>query len=93
MIEKFEKRSRRIPYSYWSCPNCGREVLDMQQLKEIVEKEKKLRKTPRAKISAWGKTLAIRIPKVIVEKQKIRPGEIATFLPEKSGFKVIIEKE
>jgi 4-hydroxy-3-methylbut-2-en-1-yl diphosphate synthase IspG/GcpE len=50
MIEKFEKRSRRIPYSYWSCPNCGREVLDMQQLREIVEKEKKLRKAPRKNI-------------------------------------------
>jgi hypothetical protein len=56
-------------------------------------KRKRSYERHRAKISSWSKTLAIRIPKVIVEKQKIRPGEIATFLPEKSGFKVIIEKE
>jgi DNA-directed RNA polymerase subunit RPC12/RpoP len=50
MVEKFGKDPEGIPYSYWSCPNCGRKVLNMQQLKEIVEKEKKLGKAGCTKI-------------------------------------------
>jgi len=45
-----------------------------------------------AKVSKWGAALAVRIPKEIVQLQRIKVGEEAVFEPWKSGFKVLLRR-
>ena len=93
MYEKTDIDINGVPYRYWSCSNCGREVLDMSQLHETALIYKKMRKSQAAKVSKWGSALAIRIPREIVVEQKIKAGEKFRFLKEKNGFKLILEKD
>ena len=82
-----------VPYKFWHCMLCGEEVTDMTQLHETVEIYRKLKKAKLIKMSQWGNALAIRVPKEIAQKQKLKPGLTARIIPEKIGFKVIPEKE
>jgi len=79
-----------LTYRYWKCTKCGDEILTMDQLHEIAEKEKKLLAV---KISKWGNAVAMRIPKKIVETYNLTPGRSATIIPEKTGFKVVPKKK
>ena len=82
-----------VEYRHWKCQKCGDEVLDMEQLEELALKHKKWRRAQATKVSKWGSALAIRIPKEIVIEQKIKVGEKFRFLKEKTGFKLIPEKD
>lgn len=64
----------------------------MEQLHEAAEEYKKLRKLPSVRISKWGSATALRIPKTIIQRQRIKVGETALIIPEKVGFKVVPEK-
>ncbi len=75
-----------VKYRYWKCIKCGDEVLDMKQLHNAAVEFRKLNT---AKISKWGSALAIRIPKEIVRKQKLKIGYEVRILPEKNGFRVV----
>lgn len=92
-IEKADTDPDGVTYNYWECTKCGDKVLDMEQLHEAAEQFRKLRRAHSVKISKWGTALAVRIPKEVVKKQKIRAGGRALILPEKHGFKVIPEKK
>lgn len=83
--------SHGVPYRYWECTKCGDRVLDMEQLEEAAKIYRKF-KRHRVKVSRWGSALAIRIPKEIVKKQKIKAGTEVYFFPEKRGFRVIPER-
>lgn len=92
MVERREFDPNGIHYRYWSCEKCGEEVLDMEQLHESALAYRKLKKLPSVKISKWGNALAIRIPKEVVQKERLRAGETAIIRREKTGFRVIPEK-
>lgn len=81
-----------VLYKHWKCIKCKREVLDMDQLHEVAEKYRELRRAYVVTISRWGTALALRIPKEIVVSQKIKPGEIVRIQKEKIGFRVIPER-
>lgn len=91
MIEKRDFDINGVPYKYWSCEKCGREVLDMEQLKETAKMYRKLKRYS-VKISKWGGAVAFRIPKEIVKQQKLKVGNSAYIIPEKKGFKVVPER-
>lgn len=93
MAEKFGEYEPGFNYRYWKCKKCGEEILDTKQLQDAAYRWKKFVKIPKATISRWGTTLAMRIPKEVVEKQKIRVGKKVLIFPEKYGFKVIPERE
>lgn len=82
-----------VKYRYWKCQKCGEKVLDMDQLHEAAEVYRKLKKAKLVRVSKWGTALAIRIPKEIVEEQKLKSGYKVRILPERVGFKIIPEKE
>jgi hypothetical protein len=90
MEETVGTDSDGISYNYWKCSKCGEDVLTMDQLHELAEKEKKLLTV---KISKWGNAVAMRIPKKIVETYNLVPGKEATIIPEKTGFKVVSRKK
>jgi len=79
-----------LTYRYWKCKKCGSEVLTMDQLHELAEREKKMLAV---KIAKWGTAVAMRIPKKIVETYNLVPGRKATIIPEKTGFKVVPRKK
>ena len=91
MIEKRDFDINGVPYNYWSCEKCGREVLDMKQLEETARMYNKLKRYS-VKISKWGDAVAFRVPKEIVKQQKLKVGNNVYIIPEKKGFKVVPEK-
>jgi len=82
-----------VPIKYWHCIKCGDEVLDMVQLHESAEIYRKLKKAKLIRVSKWGAAVAIRIPKEIAQKQRLKPGTMMRILPERVGFKVVPEKD
>lgn len=76
-----------IPYEYHSC-NCGEEFLDMDQLGDVADKFTEY-KQMRAKISKWGSSLGVRIPKELVQKYKLKEKSEVTFIPEKDGIRIL----
>lgn len=93
MIEKFGEYEPGFTYRYWKCIRCGEELLDMGQLRDAAARWKKFTKTPKTTISKWGNALAVRIPKEIVERQRIRQGERFLILPDKKGFRAVPERK
>ncbi|MFH1053677.1 MAG: AbrB/MazE/SpoVT family DNA-binding domain-containing protein [Candidatus Woesearchaeota archaeon] len=77
-----------VNYNYWRCQKCGEEVLDMKQLHETAKKYRKMKKHT-AKISKWGMSLGLRIPKDLVKKYNFKENEEVTMIPEKEGIKII----
>ena len=92
LVEMLNHHPDGVPYKYWHCTKCGDEFLDMTQLHETAEIYRKLKRAKVIKMSQWGSALAIRIPKEIAIKQKLKPGTTARIIPEKVGFKVLPEK-
>ena len=88
--EKTGTDSDGLSYRYWKCTKCGDEILTMDQLHELAEKEKRM---IAVKIAKWGSAVAVRIPKKIVDAYGLIPGRSATIIPEKSGFKVVPKKK
>lgn len=77
-----------LPHFYWECQRCGYQCLDMRQLHEAVELERKVRKY-HVKLSKWGLSLGVRIPKAIAKKYKLRESEEVVFIPEERAIKIL----
>ncbi len=77
-----------VPYAYYSCSNCGEEIVDMNQLHAVAEKYRVMKKYS-AKISKWGLSLGIRIPKELVKRYKFKNEKEVTIIPEREGIRVI----
>mgnify|MGYP001559867856 CR=1 FL=1 len=77
-----------VNYNYFKCEKCGEEILDMEQLHNVAEKYGELRRY-HAKMSKWGKSLGLRIPKALVNKYKFRDEEEVTIIPEDKGIRII----
>ena len=76
-----------VPYQRWVCA-CGESVLDMEQLHELAEAYKKW-KRHHVKVSKWGGSLGIRIPKELVKQYKIKANDEVALIPEKHGMRIV----
>lgn len=88
MVEKVGKTPEGITYKYHRCNSCGEEVLDMKQLHEVAEEYRKMRKY-RVKLSKWGLSFGLRIPKELVKRNKLDKTKEVEIIEEKIGFKVV----
>ena len=75
-------------YKYFKCNKCGEEILAMNQLHNVAQKYREMKKF-NAKISKWGMSLGLRIPKELVQKYNFKDNEEVTIIPEKKGIKII----
>ena len=88
MQEFKAKTPEGIEYSYYKCKKCGEEIVDMKQLHAVAEKYRILKKY-QVKLSKWGLSLGLRIPKELVEKYKLKTAEEVSIIPEKKGIRII----
>ena len=72
-----------------TCKNCGEEIMTMQQLKVLANKYRKLRKAKEITFSKWGNSIAIRIPRDIVEEYQITSGKQGILTKDKEGIRII----
>ena len=88
MQEFKAKTPEGVEYSYYKCRKCGEEIVDMRQLHEVAEQYRSLKKY-QVKLSKWGLSLGIRIPKELVEKYKLQYNKEVAIIPEKKGIRII----
>ena len=90
--EEHAKMPDGVPYTFYRCRKCGNEVLDMEQLHAVAEKYRILKKY-HIKLSRWGVSLGLRIPKEVAKQYGFGEGQEVLLIPEKEGVKLIpIEK-
>ncbi len=88
MHELTAQTPENIEYSYYKCKKCGEEVVDMKQLHHVADQYRILKKY-QVRLSKWGLSLGLRIPKELVEKYHLKDeGEVA-IIPEKKGIRII----
>lgn len=85
MAEKKGKTPDNISYTYHQCTTCGEEILDMQQLHDVAEKYRVMKKY-RVKISTWGVSKGIRIPKELISRYKFK--DEVSLIPEENGLRI-----
>jgi hypothetical protein len=85
---KIGKLKDGTPYSYYSC-TCGEAFLDMKQLHEVADIYRE-RKRNIAKLSKWGVSLGVRIPKELVQRYKLKEKNEVTFIPEEGSIRMIV---
>ena len=88
MEEKVDETVDGVQYKYFLCKKCGEEILDMRQLHAVADIYRKM-KIHHAKLSQWGQSLGLRIPKQLVEKYNFKPDEEVSIIPEKGGIKIV----
>ena len=88
MKELTAKTPENVTYSYYKCEQCNEEVVDMHQLHEVAEQYRTLRKY-QVKLSKWGLSLGLRIPKELVEKYHLKDADEVAIIPEKKGIRII----
>jgi len=88
MKELVAKTPEGISYHYFKCEKCGEEILDMSQLHNVAQKYREMKRF-NTKISKWGMSLGLRIPKELVQRYHFKDNEQVTMIPEKEGIKII----
>ena len=88
MKEMVGKTSEGVSYKYYRCCACGEEILDMKQLHDVANKYKNIRKY-RVKLTKWGLSLGLRIPKEIIKENRLDKVKEVDIIEDKVGFKVI----
>jgi DNA-directed RNA polymerase subunit RPC12/RpoP len=88
MKELTAKTPEGVEYKYFKCGECGEEILDMSQLHNVAQKYREMKKF-NAKLSKWGMSLGLRIPKELAQKYHFKDNEEVTMIPEKEGIKII----
>ena len=88
MKELVNKTPEGIEYNYFKCTKCGEEILNMNQLHNVAEKYRVM-KNYHVKLTKWGLSLGLRIPKEIVEKFKLKNEEEVVLIPDEKGIKLI----
>jgi len=83
-----DKTPDGVEYKYFKCNKCGEEILDMKQLHQVAQKYRHMKKY-HAKISKWGMSLGMRIPKDLAKKYGFKDEREVTIIPEDEGIKVI----
>lgn len=77
-----------VEYSYFKCSKCGKEILDIKQLHNVAQKYRTLKKY-NVKLSKWGLSLGLRIPKELVKKYSLKNEEEVTIIPEEDSIRII----
>jgi len=77
-----------VDYKYFKCEKCGEEILNMKQLHKVAQVYRDMKRY-HVKISKWGMSLGLRIPKELVQKYDFKDNEEVTIVPEKEGIKII----
>jgi len=77
-----------IGYTYFRCTKCGEEMVNRDQLHNVAQKYRAIRNY-HIKLSKWGLSLGLRIPKEIVERYHLQDSEEIILVPEKEGFKLV----
>ena len=88
MKELKAKTPEGVEYAYFKCNKCGEEILNMSQLHNVAEKYREMKRF-HAKISKWGMSLGLRIPKELALKYNFKNNGEVTMIPEKEGIKII----
>ncbi len=88
MIEKTSKTPEGFEYNFYRCSKCGAEIVDMKQLHNVAEKYRIMKKY-NAKLSKWGLSLGLRIPKELVSKYHLSNEEEVSIIPEKNGILIV----
>lgn len=78
-----------VEFEAYRCSSCGEEIVDMKQLESLAEKYRKLRKAKDVTFAKWGNSIAVRIPRDIVEEYGIKSGRQAILTKDKKGIKII----
>ncbi len=76
-----------MPYDYRACNSCGEEFLEMSQLEDVALRYRRWKRY-RVKVSKWGGSLGIRIPKELATKYGIKDAAEVHLLPEKEGIRI-----
>lgn len=89
---KFKERkavtSEGVKYSYYRCEECREEIVNMQQLHKVAEQYRTLKRY-QVKLSKWGLSLGIRIPRELVKQYKLKEEDEVVVIPDKKGIKII----
>ena len=88
MQELTDKTPENAAYSYYKCNKCGEEIVNMKQLHSVAEQYRSLKKY-QVKLSKWGLSLGLRIPKELVEMYHLKDEEEVAIIPEKKGIRII----
>jgi len=88
MHELKAKTPEGVGYSYYKCKKCGNEIVDMKQLHEVAEQYITLKKY-QVKLSKWGLSLGLRIPKELVKRYHLKDEEKVVIIPEKKSIRII----
>lgn len=88
MVEKTAKTPEWISYNYFKCNKCGEEIVNMNQLHNVAEKYRVMKRY-NVKLSKWGLSIGLRIPKEIVKKYHFKENEEVAIIPEKKGIRII----
>ena len=88
MQELNAKTPEGVAYNYHKCKKCGEEIVGMNQLHEVAEQYRALRKY-HVKLSKWGLSLGLRIPKELVEKYNLKDDKEVSIIPEKKGIRIM----
>ncbi|MFH1391159.1 MAG: AbrB/MazE/SpoVT family DNA-binding domain-containing protein [Candidatus Diapherotrites archaeon] len=88
MVEKKGSTPEGAEYNYYQCKECNEEILNMEQLHKVAKQYREMKKYT-AKLSKWGESIAIRIPKEILKTYNLKENEKVTLIPEKKAIKII----
>ena len=88
MVEKSTKTPEGVSYNYFKCDKCGEEIVNMSQLHNVAEKYRIMKKY-HVKLSKWGLSIGLRIPKEIAEKYHFKDNGEVAIIPEDRGIRVI----
>ncbi|MFH1649736.1 MAG: AbrB/MazE/SpoVT family DNA-binding domain-containing protein [Candidatus Woesearchaeota archaeon] len=77
-----------IEYEMLKCMKCGEELLDMEQMRDLAGKYRKLRRSREVRFNKWGNSLAVRIPRETANELGIKEGTSAVLTTEKHGIMI-----
>jgi len=70
MEKKLGKTPEGVSYTFFKCLKCGEEILFMNQLHNVAEKYREMKRF-KVKLNKWGLSLGLRIPKELVYRYKL----------------------
>ncbi|MEK6932550.1 MAG: AbrB/MazE/SpoVT family DNA-binding domain-containing protein [Nanoarchaeota archaeon] len=89
IMEEFKAQTPEgISYNYFKCGKCGEEIVDMKQLHSVAEKYRTIKRY-HVKLSKWGLSLGLRIPKELVKKYRLDDNKEVSIVPEDKSIKII----
>jgi len=88
MEEKEAVTPEGVTYRYFTCPQCGEELVDMKQLHEVAEQYRTM-KLYHVKVTRWGQSLGFRIPKELAIKYHLKANDEIALIPEKNSIKIM----